>query len=172
MKEKLEDFIRANRSAFDDKEPAENGWEVVASSLPKANGFSLWNSVMLWRAAAIVFMVISVYLIIPKANSLLEADNSKMSLKEFQAVEQYYNQEISQKVKLISEISDGEEGNAFTHDLQQLDAMYQVLKEEMKNSPSKQVKDALVLNLLVRINLLNQQLHRLEADYKSEESSV
>lgn len=172
MKEKLEDFIRANRSAFDDKEPTESGWDVIASSLPEKRSLTLWNSVILWRAAAVVFMAVSIYLMIPKANMLLEADASKMSLKEFQAVEQYYNHEISQKVKLISEISDGEEANTFTHDLQQLDAMYQVLKEEMKNSPSKQVKDALVLNLLVRINLLNQQLHRLEADDKPKEAAT
>jgi hypothetical protein len=47
--------------------------------------------------------------------------------------------------------------------------MYSVLKEEMKNHPSQKVKDALVLNLLVRIDLLNQQLHNLEEDADSKE---
>jgi hypothetical protein len=47
--------------------------------------------------------------------------------------------------------------------------MYNVLKEEMKTSPSQKVKDALVLNLLVRIDLLNQQLHKLEKEYKKGE---
>jgi hypothetical protein len=42
------------------------------------------------------------------------------------------------------------------------------LKEEMKTSPSQKVKDALVLNLLVRIDLLNQQLHKLEKEYKKD----
>ncbi|HEX5171206.1 MAG TPA: hypothetical protein VFW11_18645, partial [Cyclobacteriaceae bacterium] len=50
-----------------------------------------------------------------------------------------------------------------TNDFRQLEAMYLVLKEEMKIRPSKKVKDALVLNLLVRIDLLNQQLHKLES---------
>ena len=40
--------------------------------------------------------------------------------------------------------------------------MYQVLKEEMKIHPGQKVKDALVLNLLIRIDLLNQQLHKIE----------
>lgn len=35
--------------------------------------------------------------------------------------------------------------------------MYQVLNEEMKTRPTEKVKDALILNLLVRIDLLNQQ---------------
>ena len=49
----------------------------------------------------------------------------------------------------------------------EISLMYLVLKEEMKNDPSQKVKDALVLNLLVRIDLLNQQLYRLENEYKS-----
>jgi hypothetical protein len=40
-----------------------------------------------------------------------------------------------------------------------------ILKEEMKSQPSEKVKDALVLNLLVRINLLNQQLYKLDKEY-------
>jgi hypothetical protein len=40
--------------------------------------------------------------------------------------------------------------------------MYQVLKLEMEKRPSADVKDALVLNLLVRIDLLNQQLNKLD----------
>jgi hypothetical protein len=59
--------------------------------------------------------------------------------------------------------------NGFTQDFQQLEAMYLVLKEEMHTHPSQKVKDALVLNLLVRIDLLNQQLHSLEKGYKAQE---
>ena len=47
--------------------------------------------------------------------------------------------------------------------------MYMILKEEMKSSPSQKVKDALVLNLLVRINLLNQQLYKLDQEYDKQE---
>jgi hypothetical protein len=43
--------------------------------------------------------------------------------------------------------------------------MYQVLREEMKVHPSQKVKDALVLNLLVRIDLLNKQLHNIEQEH-------
>jgi hypothetical protein len=49
--------------------------------------------------------------------------------------------------------------------------MYMVLKEEMKASPSEKVKDALVLNLLVRIDLLNQRLHKLETEYSKEKKA-
>jgi hypothetical protein len=49
--------------------------------------------------------------------------------------------------------------------------MYMVLKEEMKSRPSQKVQDALVLNLLVRIDLLNQQLYKLEKAYSKERKS-
>ena len=54
--------------------------------------------------------------------------------------------------------------------------MYLVLREQMKSHPSEKVKDALILNLLVRIDLLNQQIEYIEdskkAKSETEESSV
>ena len=46
-------------------------------------------------------------------------------------------------------------------------AMYQVLRGQMNTRPSKEIRDALILNILVRIDLLNQQIERLE-DLKKE----
>lgn len=160
----IDDFIRGNRNAFDDKEPSEKVWSGIEKNL--FNTRSLWNSVTLWRAAAVVFMALSVYLLIPKDKI---GDNA-VALKEFNDVESFYIKQISDKVELIDEFQKSEIGlNGFTHDFQQLEAMYLVLKEEMRKHPSKEVKDALVLNLLVRIDLLNQQLHKLETkEYDSD----
>ena len=127
---------------------------------------SVWNSVALWRAAAAIFMVLCGYLLIPKTSGTsIAKDNSSA---EFDDVEAYYFRQISEKVEMIDEFQKSEGLNGFTHDFQQLEAMYMVLKEEMKTSPSQKVKDALVLNLLVRIDLLNQQLHKLEKEYKKD----
>lgn len=168
MKEdKLENFIRNNREKFDDREPSEKVWTGIDNAL--AFNKSWWNSVSLWRAAAVVFMALSAYLLIPKNQP--PAKNEIASLKEFTDVESFYIEQISEKEELIDELHPRgfEEGlNNFTQDFQQLEAMYFVLKEEMKNDPSQKVKDALVLNLLVRIDLLNQQLHKLEKQSKPE----
>jgi hypothetical protein len=162
MKDNVEDFIRQNSKAFDDKEPSEKVWAGIERNLFTTR--SLWNSVTLWRAAAVIFMALSIYLLIPKE----KLGQNAVALREFTDVESFYIKEISNKVKLIDEIQKTDIGlNGFTHDFQQLEAMYLVLKEEMKNDPSQKVKDALVLNLLVRIDLLNQQLYRLENEYKS-----
>lgn len=168
MSDQLDDFIKQNRSAFDDKEPPEKVWKKIQQSLPGNTAGPWYNSLTLWRAAAVLFMALSFYLLIPK--SVPQGDASRVAVNEFNDVEAFYTAQISQKVALIEEVSGSSSTDEFTQDFQQLEAMYNVLKEEWKTRPSKKVKDALVLNLLVRINLLNQQLHRLEEDLKKDDA--
>jgi hypothetical protein len=163
--DELERFIRQNRDEFDDKQPPEKIWKQVEHNLGFKTKTIWWNNVTVWRAAAMIFMVLSVYLMIPRG----QAGDAKVA-KEFSDVEAFYVKEISDKVQLIDEISKGNSNDDFTHDFQQLEAMYFVLKEELKTRPTKKVKDALVLNLLVRINLLNQQLQRVEDEFGEEKS--
>lgn len=168
MKDQIENFIRQNKAAFDDKEPSEKVWAVISKRL--FNTHLLWNSLPLWRAAAVVLLSLCIYLLIPKFS---ETRESNLALTEFNDIETYYFSQISQKVDQIEESRGQETGlNGFTHDFQQLDAMYQVLKEEMKASPSQKVKDALVLNLLIRIDLLNQQLHKIDKSEEVPEEAV
>ena len=164
MKDQLEDFIRQNKAAFDDKEPSEKVWTNIRKNLFTT---SLWNSIVIWRAAAVLLFGLCIYLAIPR---IVDQRENKLAMNEFKDVESFYISQISQKVDQITELRGQETGlNGFTHDFQQLEAMYQVLKDEMKTHPSQKVKDALVLNLLVRIDLLNQQLHKIEEGEKGTE---
>ena len=158
MKDQLEDFVRRNRAAFDDKVPPTGVWKGIEASLAFRQR-SWLNPTALWRAAAIFFMALSIYLLIP--HQATKTENAQ-AMKEFSDVEAFYIQQISNKVELIGEFTGSDGLNGFTHDFHQLEAMYLVLREEMNLRPSQKVKDALVLNLLVRIDLLNQQLHHLE----------
>lgn len=170
MKDQLENFMQENREKFDDQQPSERVWKNIEDSMGFSKS-SVWNSLTLWRAAAVVFMALSAYLLVPKNAANPSHD---LALKEFNDVESFYVKQISEKVELIDDFQRNEGLNGFTQDFQQLEAMYMVLKEEMRTRPSQKVKDALVLNLLVRIDLLNQQLHKLEKEYgkdKSEEQS-
>lgn len=164
MKDPLENFVRQNREAFDDKEPSSRVWGRIETAMNRRKP-SWLNPTALWRAAAIFFMALSGWLLLPEKQT--KAENA-MALKEFSDVEAFYTQQISNKVELIDQLKRNEGVDGFTHDLQQLEAMYLVLREEMKARPSEQVKDALVLNLLVRIDLLNQHLQRLEEEMKPE----
>ena len=164
--DQLEDFVNQNRNAFDDKEPSDKVWKNIEASVPvQQKGW--FNPTSLWRAAAVIFMALSAYLFV--SGDHVKPKGADLALNEFNDVEAFYVQQISEKVEMIDEFQKNEGLNGFTHDFHQLEAMYMVLKDEMKTSPSDKVKDALVLNLLVRIDLLNQQLHKLEKEYKPSE---
>lgn len=168
MKDQLEDFIRQNKAAFDDKEPSDRTWNSISRKL--FTSISLWNSVTVWRAAAAVLFGVCVYLALP---GIQDRKERALALSEFKDVESFYVSQINTKVELIEDIRGEEAGlNGFTKDFKQLEAMYQVLREEMKVRPSQKVKDALVLNLLVQIDLLNQQLHKIEEGEESESNSA
>jgi hypothetical protein len=85
----------------------------------------------------------------------------------------FYSNQITEKAELVSQfqIEQGDTDDEVTQNIQKLEAMYQVLKTEMRQRPSQDVKDALVLNLLVRIDLLNQQLNKLDRREEDKESS-
>ncbi len=163
MKDLLKDFVDENRDGFDVRQPQEAAWKKIESSLP-SKSVSLWNSVSLWRAAAILFFGVSGYLLFaPQGirNNKMERAQIK---GEFKDLEVFYSNQIVEKKELVNKFQaeTGLTEDEVTQNLQKLEAMYQVLKEEMESQPTQDVKDALVLNLLVRIDLLNQQLNKLD----------
>lgn len=162
MSKSLRNFVEKHRDAFDDKEPPKGLWKKIESALPQGKHVSLWASVGMWRAAAILFMGLSVYLLLSNPERESATVASREIQGEFKAVESFYSAEIEKKVKLINDFDGLFEKDQFSQDLAKLDAMYQVLSDEMKASPSQKVKDALILNMLVRIDLLNQQIKKLE----------
>lgn len=173
MSDRLKDFIDNNREDFDHKVPSAKVWSRIEHSLFTGSKSRWYNSLTLWRAAAVIFMALSGYLLMPKsqrAENELARQNESV-LREFTDVESFYVKQISEKVELIGDFDTDEGLNGFTKDFQQLEAMYNVLREEMKVRPSQKVKDALVLNLLVQIDLLNKHLHTLEKESQREGES-
>ncbi len=170
MKDSLKNFVDQNRERFDDQLPPEKTWNKIASALPETKTILLWNSVIVWRAAAILFLGLASYFFIvgsPAASQKQKKEVARLQ-GEFSDLESFYSSEIAAKVELINHFDESPEADQFTQDFQKLDAMYQVLKEQMKTQPSQKVRDALILNLLVRIDLLNQQLHKLEGNQQKE----
>ncbi len=161
MSDKLEQFIRDNRPHFDDKEPSDKVWKGINRRIKPRN--YQW----LWKAAAILFFCTSIFLLlenVQQEKGKLLAQKEKIS-SDFADIESFYFQMISEKKTLIESYSDEIEIDyGFEQDLQNLDAMYEVLKDELKTNPSKKVVDALLLNLVVRMDILNKELAELEED--------
>jgi hypothetical protein len=156
-KDALEKFITGNRNEFDSREPSDRIWTRISHSIFGSDA-SLWNSVGIWRAAAILLVGVCAFLLVSRQHVI---PVKYAATQEFNDVESFYAGQIMEKAALISD-----EGlfvdDSFTQDLQKLEAMYSVMAEEMKKHPSEKVKDALVLNMLVRIDLMNQQIQKLE----------
>jgi len=164
MSDQFENFVGKNREQFDDRTPRPGNWSKISNALFGNENVFFLNSVGFWRVAAFLLLGVSVFLFFSKQNGV--PLNTQTSQQEFTDVESYYAAQIQEKVTLIS-IEAPFADDSFTQDLQKLEAMYTVLAEDMKKRPSEKVKDALVLNMLVRIDLLNQQIQRLEESKRS-----
>lgn len=162
MKNSLKDFINRHRDAFDDKIPGSHVWERISSRLHPGKPTAWWDSLRLWRIAAMLLLGLSVFLLWTQRQTVDAKRLASQVRGEFLNVESYYRQEIARKVALIDGFSDSWEKDQFVQDFQKLDAMYQVLRDELQSHPSEKVRDALILNILVRIDLLNQQIKKLE----------
>lgn len=167
MKDSLKNFINEHREEFDHREPSDKIWSAVKKELePKRR--VLFSAVSIWRAAAIIFFALSAYLLVNNQQPAQKRELSKIQT-EFKDLESFYGSQIAEKVEFIDKLETGYEDDQFTQDVQKLDAMYEVLREEMKTSPSEKVKDALILNMLIRIDLLNQQIKKLEDHRKGDD---
>lgn len=166
MKDPLKDFIDTNREAFDTRVPSEKVWNGIERDLSKT---SVWSSVTFWRAAALIMFGVSGWLFFTQkpADNLTQKETAQLQ-GEFNSLEKYYTDQITEKVEWISDSRETFAEDKFAQDFKKLDAMYQVLREQMKENPTEQVKDALVLNMLVRIDLLNQQIQRLEESKRAD----
>ena len=169
-KDRLEQFIHENRAAFDDQEPGEKVWQGISRDLDADFPVRrLKRQLWYWKAAALLLLMTSGLLLwsLLAHPISLESGLAKAS-KDFTEIEAFYFKQISEKRELIYHHEDLLGDVDFEHELQKLDAMYQVLKTDLDQRPSKEVVDALILNLLVRIDILNKALERLEEKDVSE----
>lgn len=166
----LKKFFESHRESFDDREPSGKVWRRIERTLFGSRPISVWNNIMVWRAAAVTLLGLSLYLLMGQQTPA-KVREDLAAQQEFSDVESYYSAQITEKVSLIRNDA-GFEDDRFTQDFEKLEAMYAVLSEEMKKSPSQKVKDALVLNMLIRIDLLNQQIQRLEESRDKNKSEV
>lgn len=154
MKDKLEKFITENRSAFDDLDPKPETWPKVASTLKPAWFSEVW----IWRAAAVLLLGMVAFLWFNQPSS---GTNAQL-ISEFTDTEKYYSDQILEKIKWIENFPENDLVQDRTLEIQRMEAMYEVLSDEFKQNPNATLKDAMILNMLVRIDILNQQLESLE----------
>jgi hypothetical protein len=164
----LEKYIKENRAAFDDKKAPEDAWHNINDRLDNNETRVVPISTYLWRAAAIVLFAAVVWLLAdqPDGKNTITGANGFFNENEiaFNDVEAFYIKEIETKQSLIIQfVADNPElDRDLLGEIDQLDSTYQMLKSTAEVGQSEKIIDAMVLNLQMRIDILNQQLEVLE----------
>lgn len=163
MDDRLEKFIKDHRSDLDTKEPVADLWNRIEDELPtKSKVRAISNPIMYWRAAAVILFFISSWLVVDK---LIETDpvtgvqQTAQLNPQLTEAESYYFSLIDQKREEITTLSEQYQlGEDFLREIDLLDSMYVVLREDLDNGNEENLVDAMILNLQLRIEILNQQL--------------
>ena len=171
MMNNIEEFIKANREEFDHKEPREKLWARIESDLDHSNGYG-W----IWKAAVVLLLAVCSYLIWERSQyQPLDATvASELQLDpEFLETEIYYTQLISEQRVIVEQfdLNDPELKESFRRDLASLDTMYQELKLEYVETSNSAVLEAMIGNLQLRMELLNEQvliLEQIKNQYRNE----
>jgi len=164
MNDKLEKFIKSHRAEMDHKEPRPDLWIEIANEISsETKQRSLTKSFVWWRAAAILLLFVTSLMVLERFVSEPDEKEVVMS-EELIEAESFYVDLISQKREEVITLSgDLELGDEFVQEINTLDSMYTLLKQDLKNGNNENVADAMILNLQLRIEVLNKQLSIIQS---------
>ncbi len=170
----MERFIRDNREDFDGLEPSERIWEQIASGMNKKNKPAKLVSmtILKWSIAAAVLISIglSALYFTNRKDDMATPEIAGVNTNDpvVEQIDPQYGQMVAQFSALIEtkqqELRSIEKENPklyaqFSIDIKKLDSTYQVLRSTLSANPNKeQLLQAMIGNLQMQIDLLNQQL--------------
>ena len=156
MGDQLEKFIMDNRDAFDHETPRKDTWNQIDKRLTKKS--NMWPTV--WKIAAMLFMATTILLVIDRSQEKIE---EPLLSEELIQAEDYYVSMINEKRMIIMDELTPEQEEEFLVEIDQLDSMYNELKNTYQtNTSNDRIVDAMISNLQLRLEILNRQLEILE----------
>ena len=169
----LENFIRENRDNFFDESPSDEVWKKIEARLQKEKKIPFrlfWNNNFIKIAAVFLILIGSVvvfynYYLPEKNTSVKDTEQMDYSLEEFQETEDFYIQLISEKkAELYSYKTDSVFlEKDFLKDMDELDNLYLELKKNIhQQNYNEKMVDAAIVNLQLRIHILNKQIALLK----------
>ena len=174
MDDNLEKYIKSHRSELDNKSPRKELWKDIEKQINVNKINRQRNGTMIyWQAAAVILLLITSWLVFDKVlhntNETIPEEFAEVN-PELKDAEAYYVSLINQKRAEIKELSEKYDlGKGFLIENEKLDSMYVVLKEDMKYGNVGDIVDAMILNLQLRIEILNQQLGIIQSIKMSKE---
>lgn len=182
----LEAFVRQNRRAFDSATPAADLWARIEAELgqplPQQNPLGTTATPLvparphrilrpaLWQAAATIALLAGFFWLVGQPVPQREgAPQASISLEQYSnelaQADAAYGKLISQRRAEIVSLRayEPELVDEFLKDLDELDAGYYRLREELTTAPNTEaVIRAMIQNLRLRIDVLSRQLEVLE----------
>lgn len=159
-KDQLEEFVKANREAFDDKNVPSGLWDKIENDLdqrsqPKTKVLWYWKAAVVVLLGAVIFLVAENYILKPATQ-----ESASNEVAEFEELESFYTSIIRKKeIKLSSALAEEQALDYLANDIEELELLYGDLRKayvEGKQTP--EVYDRLMHLLRRRIHLINAQL--------------
>ena len=196
MSDNLDRFIKQNRSHFDEEQPSEKLWEQIEKGLQSKTSVPVRSLKQRWwtaAAAVILFATAATaYIIFKKTNPVNQpvVENNTITLPgnkvakdaDIAAIDPVYAQQaarfsllIDEKQKELKAIQTDEPFlyKKFSFDIKRLDSTYTLLKQQLPVNPNKEeLLEAMIYNLQLQIELLNQQLNIIQKIKQSKSTSL
>jgi hypothetical protein len=173
----LERFIRDNRESFDHLEPSGDVWDKIGTAIgqPQKTTRVISMSRAGWAVAATLFLAFAGILgyqifnrPVEPSIALGEKKTEIPSDSLVNLIDPQYGKLVSQFTTVIEakqselrklEKDDPELYKKFAGDIQKLDSAYHLLRNTLNANPNtEQLLQAMISNLQMQIDLLNQQL--------------
>ena len=164
--DRLEEFIKANREAFDQLEPSEKVWENISKQKGKSRKISMLSYFL--RVAAVVTIAVVFTVLITNTN-IFNSEEAKAQpedpeLRELIEAEAFYASQVNEKMNEIRKCYDTfpEIKEEVETDLTELQEMYDVLKIDLNENISKKaVIEAMIENNRYRLKMVDDVLDQI-----------
>jgi len=151
MSKQMDEFFRSNRQELDTEIPGDQIWQQLERRLTNSN-----KMLMIWKAAAVFFFLTTMGLVLLQRNPVTKPEGLQAEVA-FEQTETFYTEQIKLRENWLEE-SPVSTTVDLTSEYDRLMAMYQVLKIQWEQHPTPEIRDALTLNLIVRLDLLTKQV--------------
>ena len=179
MSNNLENFISDNRNDFDDQLPSAKVWQnVEAAFTAKTKQHSIIRPIYKWSmaAAAVLLIGFSIYFFTQKGTTdvppMVKVED-KTAYPDAPEVNQFAIMiaSIQEELRVLGK-EQPELYQQFINDITQLDSSYNNLKNQLNMTPNRDMLlQAMIQNLQLQLNVLNQQLNIINEIKQSKKNS-
>ena len=168
---KLEEFIENNREELDDAAPSSAVWHNVEAAIKeKKKKIFMLSPLLKWSVAAAVLVMVALggYFIAKKngdSGKVAGVTNDTMSYAALPEPPEEVGPiavMVAQRQEELKTLSKDQPElyQKFTNDITQLDSSYKALTKQLNASPNREMLiEAMIQNLQLQLNVLNQQLN-------------